>query len=134
MLNELIEAKMELRLNRNPRAALAVLDSLEDRQAAREYRFIGEAADVWRGLALLMLEKNEQAGGHLERAAATMMASDRLLELPTAAVYLSEARRRLGDEDGAAAAADLAYYAIPSAKVPIVSRCESRTPLTTRTA
>jgi DNA-binding SARP family transcriptional activator len=40
-----------------------------------------------------------------------MSASDRLLELPTAAVYLSEARWRLGAEDEAAAAADLAHYA-----------------------
>ena len=40
-----------------------------------------------------------------------MVASDRLLELPTAAVYLSEARWRAGDEDGADAAADLAYQA-----------------------
>jgi DNA-binding SARP family transcriptional activator len=111
MLNELIEAKLELRCNRDPHAALAILDRLEDRQAAREYRFIGEAADTWRGLALLLLERDEQAARHLERAAATMSASDRLLELPTAAVYLSEARWRLGDEDGAAAAADLAHYA-----------------------
>jgi DNA-binding SARP family transcriptional activator len=111
MLNELIEAKLELRLNRDAHAALAVLDRLEDRQAAREYRFIGEAADVWRGLALLLLEENDQAAWHLEQAAATMTASDRLLELPTAAVYLSEARWRLDDEDGAAGAADLAHYA-----------------------
>lgn len=111
MLSELIEAKMEIRLNRDPGAALAVLDRLEDRQAAREYRFIGEAADVWRGLCLLTLDENEQAVQPLERSAATMTASDRLLELPTAAVYLSEARWRLGDEDGAAAAADLALFA-----------------------
>ncbi len=111
MLNELIEAKMELRLNRDAVAAMAVLDRLEDRKAAREYRFIGEAADVWRGLALLMRGEDERAAHHLEQAAATMTASDRLLELPTAAVYLSEARWRLGDEDGAAAAADLAHYA-----------------------
>jgi DNA-binding SARP family transcriptional activator len=111
MLNELIEAKMELRCNRDPHAALAVLDRLEDRQAAREYRFIGEAADTWRGLALLLIDQGEDAARHLEFAAATMTASDRLLELPTAAVYLSEARWRLGDEDGAAAAADLAHYA-----------------------
>lgn len=110
MLNELIEAKMELRLNRDPAAALAVLDRLEDRQAAREYRFIGEAADLWRGLALLMLDEDERAALHLEQAAATMTASNRLLELPTAGVYLSEARWRRGDEDGAAAAADLAHY------------------------
>jgi DNA-binding SARP family transcriptional activator len=111
MLNELIEAKMEIRLCHDPHAALAVLDRLEDRQAASEYRFIGEAADVWRGLSLLALDENERALTHLERAVATMSASDRLLELPTAAVYLSEARWRAGDEDGADAAADLAFEA-----------------------
>jgi LuxR family transcriptional regulator, maltose regulon positive regulatory protein len=109
MLNELIEAKMEIRLNRDPDAALAVLDRLEDRQAAREYRFIGEQADLWRGLALLAKDDDEQARSHLERAVASITASKRLLELPTAAIYLSEARWRTGDEDGAIAASDLAY-------------------------
>jgi DNA-binding SARP family transcriptional activator len=108
MLSELIEAKLEIRLNRDPCAALAVLDRLEDRQAAREYRFIGEAADVWRGLSLLALDEDARALAHLERAVETMTAGDRLLELPTAAVYLSEARWRAGDESGADAAADLA--------------------------
>jgi DNA-binding SARP family transcriptional activator len=111
MLNELIEAKLEIRLNKDPHTTLAVLDRLEDRQAATEYRFIGEAADVWRGLALLVLNDDASALFHLERAVETMVASDRLLELPTAAVYLSEARWRAGDEDGADAAADLAHYA-----------------------
>jgi LuxR family maltose regulon positive regulatory protein len=111
MLNELIEAKMEIRLNRDPEAALAVLDRLEDRQAATEYRFIGEQADVWRGFALLALHDNERARSHLERAVATMTESDRRLELPTAAAYLSEARWRTGDEDGSDAAADLAHEA-----------------------
>lgn len=111
MLNELIEAKLEIRLNRDPDAAIAVLDRLEDRQAAREYRFIGEAADTWRGLALLALGEDAAALDHLERAVATMSASDRILELPTAAVYLSEARWRAGDEQGAHAAADLALAA-----------------------
>ena len=68
MLNELIEAKLEIRLHQDPHAALAVLDRLEDRQAATEYRFIGEAADVWRGLALLALNEDESALFHLERA------------------------------------------------------------------
>jgi DNA-binding SARP family transcriptional activator len=109
MLNELIEAKMEVRLNRDPDAALAVLDRLEDRQAAAEYRFIGEQADTWRGLALLARGDDAVALDHLDRAVATMTASDRLIELPTAAVYLSEARWRAGDEAGADAAADLAF-------------------------
>ena len=111
MLSELIEAKLEIRLNGDPGAALAVLDQLEDRQAAREYRFIGEAADVWRGLSLLALGEDARALAHLERAVETMTAATRLLELPTAAVYLSEARWRAGDEDGADAAADLAVRA-----------------------
>jgi DNA-binding SARP family transcriptional activator len=111
MLNELIEAKQEIRLNRNPDAAIAVLDRLEDRQAASEYRFIGEQADIWRGLSLLVKDEDEAALYHLERAVMTITASDRLLELPTAAVYLSEARWRTGDEDGSDAAADLAYDA-----------------------
>jgi DNA-binding SARP family transcriptional activator len=111
MLNELIEAKMEIRLCDDPHAALAVLDRLQDRQAACEYRFIGEAADVWRGLCLLVLGDDRGALAHLERAVETMIASDRILELPTAAVYLSEARWRAGDEDGADAAADIAFDA-----------------------
>ena len=37
--------------------------------------------------------------------------SDRLLELPTAAVYLAEAEWRAGDEDAADRAADLALEA-----------------------
>jgi DNA-binding SARP family transcriptional activator len=111
MLNELIEAKMEIRLNRDPQAALAVLARLQDRHAASEYRFIGEAADVWTGLSLLALGDDARALGLLERAVATMTASDRILELPTAAIYLSEARWRAGDQDGADAAADLAQGA-----------------------
>jgi LuxR family maltose regulon positive regulatory protein len=111
MLNELIEAKMEIRLNRNPDAALAVLDRLEDRQAAREYRFIGEQADLWRAFALLVQGENDRALVLLERAAESMQAGGRLLELPTAAVYLSEARWRNGNEEGSDAAADLAYEA-----------------------
>lgn len=111
MLNELIEAKMEVRLNRDTGAGLAVLDRLQARPAGREYRFIAEQADLWRGLALLMTGDDEPALGCLERAVETMTAADRLLELPTAAVYLSEARWRAGDETGADAAAGLAYEA-----------------------
>ena len=74
-----------------------------------EYRFIGEQADTWRGLALLGRGEDARALAHLERAVATMTAGDRLIELPTAAVYLSEARWRADDESGADAAADLAF-------------------------
>jgi LuxR family transcriptional regulator, maltose regulon positive regulatory protein len=111
MLNELIAAKLEVRLEGDPDAAIATLDRLEQRNAAREYRFIAEQADLWRGLALLMKNDDSEALGLLEAAVETMQAGDRLLELPTAAVYLSEARWRAGDEAGADAAAALAFDA-----------------------
>jgi DNA-binding SARP family transcriptional activator len=111
MLNELIGAKLEVRLERDADAALAALDRLERRRAAREYRFIAEQADLWRGLALLMKNEDAAALELLEAAAESMRAADRLLELPTAAVYLSEARWRAGDEAGADVAAALAFEA-----------------------
>ena len=121
MLNELIEAKLEVRLNRDPDAGLTVLDRLQSRPAGREYRFIAEQADLWRGLALLMKDEDEAALRHLEHAVATMTAADRLLELPTAAVYLAEARWRAGDEDAADAAAALACGR--AARAPTTSCC-----------
>jgi len=111
MLNELIEAKMEVRLNRDPDAALAVIERLEERPAGREYRFIAEQADLWAGLALLMKGEDAEALARLDAAAETMSAAERLLELPTAGVYLSEARWRAGDEAGADAAAMIAFDA-----------------------
>ena len=125
MLNELIEAKMEIRLNHDPHAALAVLARLQDRHAASEYRFIGEAAEVWTGLSLLALGEDARALDQLERAVATMTASDRILELPTAAIYLSEARWRAGDEDGADAAARTSRGTPPGARDPTTT-CSRR--------
>jgi ATP/maltotriose-dependent transcriptional regulator MalT len=111
LLNELIEAKLEVRLNGDPDAALGVLDRLQERRAGREYRFIAEQADLWAGLAHLTKGEDAEALTLLERAVETMQAGERLLELPTAAVYLSEARWRAGDEEGADAAAVLALSA-----------------------
>jgi DNA-binding SARP family transcriptional activator len=47
----------------------------------------------------------------LRRAIDEMLAADRMLELPTAAVYMAEACARVGDDAGADAAADLALEA-----------------------
>jgi DNA-binding SARP family transcriptional activator len=111
MLNAVMEAKLELRLCRDPERALATLAALERRPPAREYGFIVEAMDTWRGYALLLQDRHAGALGHLRAATGRMLASDRLLELPTAAVYLSEAEWRAGDEDAADRAADLALAA-----------------------
>ena len=111
MLNQLIEAKLELRLARDPAAALAILDALEADGGARRYAFIAEQADTWRGMALLMRDAEGDAVAPLERAVASMRASGRILELPTAAVLLAEALWRTGDEDGADRAVDAALAA-----------------------
>jgi DNA-binding SARP family transcriptional activator len=111
MLNRLIEAKLELRLARDPAAALAILDDLERGGDARRYDFIEEQLETWRGMALLMRGPDAGAVEPLTRAVASMRRSGRILELPTAAALLAEAHWRAGDEDAADRAADLALDA-----------------------
>jgi DNA-binding SARP family transcriptional activator len=67
--------------------------------------------DVWSGYALLLRGENEQAVARLSRAVDTMRAGGRILELPTASIYLAEAAWRTGDEAAADAAADLGLMA-----------------------
>jgi DNA-binding SARP family transcriptional activator len=110
-LNRLIEAKLELRLNHDPVAALALLDQVEN-AGGRHYDFIGEALDTWRGLALLLSGSDgETAALPLRRAVQSMTDADRILDLPAAAIYLAEAEWRRGDLAKADAAADQALAA-----------------------
>jgi DNA-binding SARP family transcriptional activator len=104
-------AKLELRGVRDPNAAIAVLDDLEALPHARRYRFLAEHMDTWYGLALLMRSEDEAALARLQRAVASMREGERLLELPTAAVYLAEAEWRAGNEEAADAVADVALEA-----------------------
>jgi DNA-binding SARP family transcriptional activator len=107
---DLVEAKLELRLERDPSAARVALDRVEGRTAASRAPIIREPLDTWYGLALLLEGDDEGALVRLRRAVESMGAGDRMLELPTAAVYLAEAQWRAGDEEAADAAADLALY------------------------
>ena len=111
MLSLVMEAKLELRLQRDADAALALVDRLECRPAARRYGFVAEQIDMWAGYAHLLRDEAAAALDRLRDAVARMLASDRILELPTAAVYLAEAEWRCGDEDAADRAADLALAA-----------------------
>jgi DNA-binding SARP family transcriptional activator len=104
-------AKLALRLDRDARSARATLDEA-DRLAERcPYPFITEQIDTWYGLALLLTGEDVPARERLRRALASMTSADRLLEMPTAAVYLAEAEWRTGDEAAADAAADAALDA-----------------------
>jgi len=60
---------------------------------------------------LLMQSEDAAARIRLLSAVDSMRGGDRVLELPTAAVYLAEAEWRLGDEEAADRAADLALEA-----------------------
>jgi DNA-binding SARP family transcriptional activator len=111
LLSLVMEAKLELRLCRDAGAARAVLGALERRPAAREYGFIAEQVDTWAGYADLLQGDVAAALVRLRAAVARMLAGDRILELPTAAVYLAEAEWRGDDEDAADRAADLALAA-----------------------
>jgi DNA-binding SARP family transcriptional activator len=70
-----------------------------------------ELAQTWRGLAALIEDDEDSALSSLRAAVASMLAGHRILELPTAAVYLAEAEWRGGDQDAADRAADTALDA-----------------------
>ena len=106
-LNRIGEAKLHLRRDRDTGAARAVLE-LADASPARRIHFIAELIDTWYGFALLLDREDVAARRTLQAAVGGMVAGDRILELPTAAIYLAESEWRMGDEDAADHAADLA--------------------------
>ena len=111
LFNGVAEAKLELRLGRDPVAAQAVIERLESELGARRFPHVREMLDTWSGLALLAQGRDAEALALLLRAVGGMRGGGRGLELPTAAVYLAEALWRSGDEERADLAADLALEA-----------------------
>ena len=107
----LLEARLRLRFDLDRGHALAVLESLAARPELAQYAFIREQVAACTGLALLHRGEDEAARSALRDAVDSMQAGRRILDLPAAAVYLSEAAWRLGAEDEADAAADLALDA-----------------------
>jgi DNA-binding SARP family transcriptional activator len=110
-LADLSEVRVLLRLDRDPAAALAVLDRIEAHPVARRLGYMAEQVDAWYGLALLLEGRDAEALERLRASVAAMRRSDRYVELPTAAVYLAEAEWRADHEEAADAAADLALEA-----------------------
>ncbi|MFF7677612.1 BTAD domain-containing putative transcriptional regulator [Actinacidiphila glaucinigra] len=107
ILSLLLEAKMALRLDGDVARATRALTEAARHGSAR-YAFTGELAGTWHGLQLLLAGRDGEAAHRLAVTVAAMTTGNRLLELPTAAVYLSEAMWRAGDAEAADAAADLA--------------------------
>lgn len=101
-------AKLELRLERDAHRGLETLRRIEAMPEARRYRSSSEHLDTWFGYAHLLLGEADAAYERLDRAVGSMRRSGRLLELPTAAVYLAEAAWARGEEDRADALLDVA--------------------------
>jgi DNA-binding SARP family transcriptional activator len=108
MVGRLLAIKLELRSSGHWRRALEIAAGLEQLEVMRRYGYIAEQADVWTGYALLLAGRDAEALRRLRSAVESMQRSDRILEMPAAAVYLAEAEERAGHPDRAALAADLA--------------------------
>lgn len=104
----LIEAEFELRLHANPAAARAILRRLANHPVCSRYAFLREQRDMLSGLVKLAEARQADAVEDLRRAVQGMKRGERLLYLPAAAIYLSEAEWRCGHEDAADDAAELA--------------------------
>jgi DNA-binding SARP family transcriptional activator len=104
----LIEAELELRTHADPTAALAILTGLASHPVGGTYAFLVEQRAMLVGLAQLMRGDPESAARHLRGAVAGMQRGERLLYLPIAATYLSEAEWRCSDEAAADRMAELA--------------------------
>lgn len=110
-LSGAVEAKLQLRHRRDVAAGHAVLDRLDAQAWLADYAFLREQSATWRGLALLMEQRDAEALGVLRAAVASMQAGERLMYLPTAAAYLAEAEWRAGDEAASDGAVEVALQA-----------------------
>ena len=110
-ISRIVEAKLALRLDRIPSPRSLPPHSPNVAGGALEMRLICELRDMWMGLALLLEERSAEAIALLQRCTASMRAGDRIVELPTALVYLAEAAARTGEDSLADSSADAAVAA-----------------------
>ena len=111
IVSRLLAAKLELRMRRDATAALAILRGAEAAGPTRQYGYLAEQLDLWTGYGHLLRDEDDEALERLRAAVDSMRIADRILELPTAGVYLAEAEWRAGTPEAADAAADLALDA-----------------------
>ena len=105
------EARLRLRIDRDPVAALAALDPVDQHPVTHRVAWVGPQVDCWYGFALLLQDRDAEALERLRRAAASDLSMDRWQDMPTTAVCLAEAEWRAGNEEAADRAADLALEA-----------------------
>jgi ATP/maltotriose-dependent transcriptional regulator MalT/DNA-binding SARP family transcriptional activator len=111
VLNVECQVKIALRIDRDADAARKALGLGITADAALQFVWITDVWNMWHGFACLVDDEDGEALRRLRLAVAGMKSADRILELPTAAVYLAEAEWRAGNETEADAAADIALDA-----------------------
>lgn len=111
MMSLLTEAELLLRLADDAPAARRVLEEVAQHPIGQHHANIREHANTLVGAALLAEDQDHRAQACLDAAVASMRRGERILWLPAAAVYLAEAQWRLGEEQGADDAANLALWA-----------------------
>lgn len=110
-LNLLLEAKLALRLDHDPVRAAAVLERVEQLAAGRQVLQVMDEHAAWKGLVLLREGNDREAAELLRDTLVRLTERDRLLHVPTVAVFLAEAEWRLGEEEASDDAADAAMAA-----------------------
>ena len=104
-------AKLALRFGRDTATARRELQAVLCDPRAASLPFLREHAATWLGLTDLLDGRDGDARAQLRQTVARMTRSGLRLMLPAAAVYLAEAEWRVGDEDAADGAADIALGA-----------------------
>jgi DNA-binding SARP family transcriptional activator len=105
------EARVRLELDRDPAGTIAALEPLDRHPITQRVGFLGPQVDSWYGFALLVAGRDAEALERLRRSVAGFRRTRQMFTMPATAVYLAEAEWRMGDEDAADAAADLALEA-----------------------
>lgn len=109
-LNTVSAIRLALRMDGDIALARALIDRFEE-ESGRQFGYFAEFIDTASGWAALLSDHNADALINLRRAVGSMLASDRILELPQAAVCLAEAEWRAGHEEQSDRVADLALDA-----------------------
>ncbi|NEC88442.1 BTAD domain-containing putative transcriptional regulator [Streptomyces sp. SID12501] len=104
------EGLVRLRIldRRDPEVSMALLDGLDNDPLIEHAVQLSAKARAWRGWLLLRSGADADALDCLREAVSLLKAGGLFLELPIAAVLLAEAEWRVGHEDEADRAADLA--------------------------
>ncbi|WP_432013591.1 hypothetical protein [Streptomyces cucumeris] len=86
LLAQVVAAKIAARHDRDPASAHEILDRLEESETLAKFWCVRELAGIWRCLALLGENRDEEAARRLRHTVSVMRSTGGVLELPTASL------------------------------------------------